>query len=78
MPKETDKIDGLIKRLDILIYILLRHGNIQEMTSREHIGLLTSLGLRDVEIANILGKTRGYVASERTKIRARGVNDEQK
>lgn len=75
MAKEKDKIDDVLKRLDILIYILLRQESIQEMTGREHIGLLTSLGLRDIEIAGILGKSRGYVASERTKIR-KGVNNE--
>jgi len=69
MPKEKDKIDDVLKRLDILIYILLRQEKLQEMTGRDHIGLLTSLGLRDIEIANILGKSRGYIASERTKIR---------
>ena len=73
---EKNKLDDVIKRLDTLIYILLRHGRIQEMTTREQIELLTSLGLRDIEIARILGKSRGYVASERTKIKKRGAESE--
>lgn len=76
MTAEKLETESIIKRLDTIIYILLRHNQLQEMTTRGHIALLTSLGLRDIEIAKILGKTRGYVASERSKIKSRGGENE--
>ena len=59
------------KRLDAMIRILLRPTEVQEMSSRDQIALLHSTGLGDSEIANILGRSRGYVASELTQIRKR-------
>ena len=70
-PSTTD-VEGIERRLDALIHILLRQAEVQEMSTRRHIELLNNLGLRDAEIARILGRTRGYVASELSVIRSGG------
>ena len=71
MPETLDT-KGIEKRLDAMIRILLRPTEVQEMSSRDQIALLYSTGLSDAEIANILGRTRGYVASELTALRKLG------
>ncbi len=68
-------MEGIEKRLDAIINILLRQTKLQEETSRRHIALLSSNGFSDIEIAGILGRTRGYVASELTQIRAKKKNE---
>jgi len=70
--KEKETAEGIEKRLDAIIHILLRQTEVQEMSTRKHIELLNRLGLRDSEIARILGRTRGYVASELSVIRSGG------
>jgi hypothetical protein len=55
---------GIERRLDAIIHILLRQTEMQEMSTRGRIELLSEIGLKDSEIARILGRTRGYVASE--------------
>ena len=70
--KNDEKIDwtAITKRLDALLYILMKQVKVQEMSTREQIGLLNSIGLKDTEIARIFGgKTRGYIASELSQLR---------
>jgi len=69
--KEAADFDGIERRLDAIIHILLRQTEAQEMSTRDQIGTLSRLGLRDWEIARILCRTRGYVASELSKVRRR-------
>lgn len=63
----------LIKRLDICIALLLRlvERDGSKLSIREQIQTLDSLGLRPVEIANVLGKTQTYVNKELVGIRKR-------
>ena len=75
--KDKEQFEEINKRLDALIRISLRHNETQELTSREQIEMLRSVGLRDIEIARILGKSRGYISSELNKIRARGVKNDE-
>jgi len=67
--EETASTAGIERRLDAIIHILLRQTEVQEMNAREQIQVLDRLGLRDSEIARILGRTRGYVASELSIVR---------
>jgi len=60
---------GIERRLDAIIHILLRQTEVQEMSTRKQIEVLDRLGLRDSEIAGILGRTRGYVAGELSVVR---------
>ena len=62
--KENKGYEEVIKRLDALIRINLRQSQTQEMTARDQINLLNSIGLSYSEIAKILGRSEGYVASE--------------
>lgn len=71
MTKENSEmnIDEVTKRLDIIIYLLLEQKRQAGMSNRDIIKELTNLGLKDWEIAKILGKTRSYVSSEVTQIK---------
>jgi len=64
---------AILKRLDICVALLLqsleRDG--ARLSRREQIRTLDSLGLRPIEIANILGKTQTYVNKELAGIRKR-------
>lgn len=59
------------KRLDIFIALLLKEKlkNDKSLTMKELINLLSSLGLKYNEIANIFGKTPSYISSELTQIK---------
>lgn len=61
--------EDITRRLDAIIRILLRQNAVQEMNALEQIMLLDSSGLKDREIAAILGRSRGYVSSELARIR---------
>lgn len=73
MKKQTknDFIYELNKRLGVVISLLLRmlpkEGT--SLTLREQIKMLSNLGLRPKEIANILGRTSRYVNKELSTIR---------
>jgi IS30 family transposase len=67
--RDNDRFEGIERRLDAVIGILLKQTQLQEQPSRSHIALLSSMGFKDTEIATILGKTRGYVSSELVEIR---------
>ncbi len=60
---------ALRKRLDALIYISMNLKRFETMTAEKKILELKSLGFGDTEIAGIIGKTRGYVASVTSKAR---------
>lgn len=60
---------GIERRLDAIIHVLLRQTEVQEMNTRGRIALLKEIGLKDSEIAGILGRTRSYVASELSVLR---------
>jgi hypothetical protein len=67
--------EGVERRLDAIINILLRQTRLQEESARDHIALLHSQGFSDIEIARILGRTRGYVSGERVKMRTAQKNE---
>jgi hypothetical protein len=56
------------KLLKVIIALLLRGGQ-DGPNLREQIATLTDLGLKPVEIAEILGRTSGYVNKELSGIR---------
>ena len=59
------------KRLDIFIALLLKEKlkKDKSLTMKELINLLSSLGLKYTEIANIFGKTPSYISSELTQMK---------
>jgi DNA-binding CsgD family transcriptional regulator len=72
MPNDDEKFGAIIKRLDTIISILMKQNQFQEMNMREQILALAEIGLRDSEIAGILGRSRGYVAGEKSKMKSKG------
>jgi len=61
--KEID-LEEITKRLDTIIYLLIKQTREKdEAKKKEVIAELFELGLKDFEIAKILGKSRGYVSS---------------
>lgn len=69
--QDNARLDGIERRLDAIIGILLKQTDLQERSSRDHIAVLTSMGFKDAEIARMLGRTRGYVSGELVEIRKR-------
>lgn len=59
----------ITKRLDIIIGLLLRQQKDKNTSNRQTIKELNDMGLKDFEIARILGRSRSYVASELTQLR---------
>ncbi len=59
------------RRLDVVIALLLRliEGDDGMLSTREQISTLSSLGLRPVEIAEILGKKTTYINKELSGLR---------
>ena len=66
--QEEIKAEDIIKRLDLIAYLLLEQKR-QEKSSREIIKELSEWGLKPFEIAKILGKSSSYIRSELTQIR---------
>ena len=69
---EKNEIQGLNKRLDAIIAILLNQTKVQEETLKEKILRLVTYGFENQEIANILGTTPGLVAKERSLFKKGG------
>jgi hypothetical protein len=71
MTKENEEInvEEVTKRLDVIIYLLLEQKRQAGVSKKQIINELSTLGLKDWEIARILGKTRSYVSSELTQIK---------
>jgi len=61
---EEKLLSDINKRLGILIYLQLRRNEIEEMTMGEQFVLLRRLGFADTQVAELFGKSRGYVSSE--------------
>lgn len=64
---EKNGVDSTNKLLKVIVALLLRQN--EEMSLREQIGILSSLALKPVEIAEILGRTNTYVNKELSGIR---------
>ena len=61
---EVKLLESIKNRLELLIYLQLRKEEIANLTAGEQIFLLKQLGLPDGDIANIFGKSKGYISSE--------------
>lgn len=77
MPQKANEDELLMsiqKRLDVLIALSLRKEMKQDksLKTRDMIVMLSALGLKYTDIANIFGKSASYIASELTLIKKRG------
>ena len=65
MPEtEFELLKSINQQLEILIYLNLRKHEIEEMNAGEQFVLMRRLGFSDIKIAELFGKSRGYVSSE--------------
>jgi DNA-binding CsgD family transcriptional regulator len=62
------------KRLGVVIALLLRNlpAEKEGLSLRDQVELLAGLGMRPKDIADILGKTQGYVSKELVSLRKKG------
>jgi len=59
----------ITRRLDVIIYLLLKQTQQEGTTAKQLIKELADMGLKDFEIARIFGKSRSYISSALTKIK---------
>ena len=70
MVEKESNYEEMTERLDLIIYLLIKQRQEKdEATKKELIGELFEWGLKDFEIAKILGKSRTYIASEITQFK---------
>ena len=69
--KELNELNSkVVKRLELIIYLLLQQRKREiEIPKKEIIQELYGWGFSDIEIAKILGKSRGYISGEITQFR---------
>ena len=69
--KELIELKQLNKRMEVVIALLLRSisGDNKTLPLKEQIAILSGLGIRPVEIAEIIGKTAKHVGKELVAIR---------
>jgi DNA-binding CsgD family transcriptional regulator len=62
------------KRLGVVIALLLKNipAGKEGMSLRDQVQLLAELGMRPKDIADILGRTQGYVSKELVSLRRKG------
>lgn len=65
---DSTQFDILNKKMDVLIG-LLTHNITKDQTVQEKVKLLDSLGLKQKQIANILGKTERNISVNLQRIR---------
>ncbi len=68
---ENTHLADLIKRLGVIIALLLRSlpKSGDSLSLRDQVELLSELGMRPKDIAEILDRTPGYVSKELTNLR---------
>ncbi len=69
---EADPGADLSRRLDAIIYVLMNLKRFEGLTAEGKIAELKDIGFKDVEIARMIGRTRGYVASAAARSRRKG------
>lgn len=66
---DKDNLQSTNKLLRVIIALLLRQKEDQGPTLRQQIELLSNLGIKPAEIAEILGRTSTYINKELSGIR---------
>lgn len=65
----NSELESTNKLLKVVIALLLRQKRTDLLPMKQQIGILDDLGLRPIEIAEILGRTDKYVGKELAGIR---------
>jgi len=66
---DKNALESTNKLLKVIVALLLRGKEEQTLTLRQRIEILNELGLKPVEIAEILGRTNTHISKELTGIR---------
>jgi len=66
---DDNDIKSTNKLLRVIVALLLRQKNKETYTLRDQIKILSELGIKPVEIAEILGKTNSYINKELSGLR---------
>jgi hypothetical protein len=66
---ETNDLEFTNKLLKVIVALLLRGKSDEALTLRQRIEVLSDVGLKPAEIANIIGRTNTYVNKELSGIR---------
>ncbi len=68
---DNDTLESTNRLLRVIVALLLRRKDEQTFTLREQIEILSDLGVKPAEIAEILGRTNTYIYKELSGIRKR-------
>lgn len=68
---ERDPLESTNKLLKVIIALLLRRKEEEVLTLRQQIEILNGLGLKPIEIAEILGRSNIYINKELSMSRKR-------
>lgn len=66
---ENYQLESTNKLLKVMVALLLRQRNREILTLREQIGILSDLGLKTKEIAEILGRSNNYISKELSELK---------
>jgi len=66
---DKDTVQSTNRLLRVIVALLLRQGNAETPTLRDQIKILSELGIKPTEIAEILGRTNTYINKELSGIR---------
>ena len=62
------------KLLSVIVSLLIRRKEEETLTLRQQVEILSGLGIKPAEIAEILGRTNTYINKELSGIRKKGRN----
>jgi len=66
---DNNALESTNKLLKVIVALLLRGKDEQALTLRQRIEILNELGLKPIEIAEILGRTNTHINKELSGIR---------
>lgn len=66
---DKDNLKSTNRLLQVIIVLLLRRKDPETFTLRQQIEILNDLGLKPLEIAEILGRNNNYINKELSKLR---------
>jgi len=67
--ESENRIESIVKRLDVIINLLLKQDAEKGASARDHIEQLSLQGMDYKEIAKVFGRSPSYIASELTQIK---------
>lgn len=66
---EKDALESTNKLLRVIVALLLKRRDTDALTLRQQIEILNDLGLKPLEIAEIIGRSNTYINKELSELR---------